>query len=82
MIWADGCVYAGWKKKIQRKNTKARVNTSTHCHQFSLLLPVILVMAGRKTDKKGFNENIIGMKLLSCQFYQDVCVEQQVSCEH
>lgn len=68
------------KKKDSKENTKPQVNTSTHCHQFSLSLSVILVTAGRGTDKKGFNENIIGMKLLSSQFYQDVCVEQQVSC--
>lgn len=61
------------KTGIERKSTKVRVNTSTHCHQFSLLQPVILGKAGRKSDKKGFNENITGMKLLLCQFYQDVC---------
>lgn len=61
------------KTEIERKGPKVRVNTSTHCHQFSLLQPVILVKAGRKTDKEGFNENITGMKLLFCQFYQDVC---------
>lgn len=55
------------KKEIERKSTKVRDNTSTHCHQFSLLLPVILMKAGRKTDEKGFNENISGMRLLSCQ---------------
>lgn len=69
---------ACWKKDIEGKreivrSTKVRVNTSTHCHPFSLLLPVISVKAWKKTDKKGFNENITGMKLLPDPITQDVC---------
>lgn len=48
-----------------RRSTKVRVNTSTHCQLFSLLLLVTSVKAWKKTDKKDFNENIIGMKPLS-----------------
>lgn len=57
-----------------RKSTKVRVNTSTHCQLFSLLLLVISVTAWKKTDKKGFDENIIGMKLLPGLKTQDVSV--------
>lgn len=32
------------------------------------------VKAWKQTDKKGFNENIIGMKLLPGPITQDVCV--------
>lgn len=36
------------KTETEGKSTKVRVNTSTHCHQFSLLQPVVLVKAVRK----------------------------------
>lgn len=69
-----------WKKDIERKreiawkSTGVRVNTSTHCHPFSLLLAVISVKAWKKTDKKGFNGNKAGVKLLPDHLTQDVCV--------
>lgn len=37
-------------EKQLKKSTKVRVDTSTHCHHFS-------VKALRKTDKKGLTEN-------------------------
>lgn len=36
------------RTETERKSTKVRVNTSTHCHQFSLLQPVVLVKTVRK----------------------------------
>lgn len=49
---------ACWKKDIERrreivrKSTEVRVNTSTHCHRFSLLLPVISVKARKRLIRK------------------------------
>lgn len=71
----DVCRYGGKKgsrkKEIERKSTKVRVNTPSCCHQFSPLVPFVLVKTVR-TDMKSFNENTAGMKLLSCHLYQDV----------
>lgn len=53
------------KREIEGKSTKVAVNTSTCCHQFSLLLPVSLAEEGRRTDKRSFNENTTAVKLLS-----------------
>lgn len=78
----DGCQNAEKKilrgKEIVRKSTRVRINTSTYCHPFSLLLSVISVKAWKKTHKKGFKENMPEMKLLPGPLTQDVFVSLTV----
>lgn len=48
------------KTEIERKSTKVRVNTSTHCHQRSHPAACNYREGWEKeTDKKGFNETLL-----------------------